>query len=400
MRRGVPGGLRMPPAAANPGLLPPQFAEFVDARNTWPRPRKPCSVCGEDLVLCVGKKLRPYARHVRNATGRVNCTGGGEGDLHLWAKGDLAGYLSQGGELQFFSRCNSCKAKTDLESVPVRPSKGETVEIEHRLPTGGIADIAVCAGDETMVVVEVFSTSRTKPPARPEEPWYEVRANDVLRMLESNQSSIECVRGDRGMCPECESKGERRKAFGQLKLFSGRHKGKTFQEASSDIKYGNYLLGRLVQGQFRQMREHMSGYWDDTIAFELPKRDRMNVSVVFRDGTLTDRSLLLFTEYLVTDPDLYAIEARGSSKIDVDVEDPGSMAPWDWAYVPRSATVTAKRVGPYKAGTKRASGVTLARYSFQLGKWTNVTTYPNWLSFKRGQKGLDTNDEKTEGSVS
>jgi hypothetical protein len=201
------------------------------------------------------------------------------------------------------------------------------------------------------------------------------------------------------MCPECESKGERRKAFGQLKLFSGRHKDKTFEEVSSDIKYGNYLLGKLVQGQFRQMRERMSGYWDDTIAFELPKRARMNVSDVFRDGTLTDRSLLRFTEYLVTDPDLYAIEAKGSSKIDVDVS-PESMAPWDWARVPRTATVAAKRVGPYKAGTKRASGVTLARFDFRLGKWTNVTTYPNWLSFKRGQKGLDTNDEKTEVSVS
>ena len=371
MRRGVPGGLRMAPAAANPGL-PPQFAEFVDARNTWPRPRKPCSVCGEDLVLCVGEKLRPYARQVRNATGRVNCTGGGEGDLHLWAKEDLAGYLSQGGELQFFSRCNSCKAKTDLESVPVNE---RMVKTEHRLPTGGIADIAVYAGDETMVVVEVFSTSRTKPPARPEDPWYEVRANDVLRMLESNQSSIECVR-DRGMCPECESKGKARKAFGQLKLFAGPHKDETFEEVSSNNRYVNYLLGQLVEGQFRQMREHMSGYWDDTIAFELPKRARMNVSDIFRDGKLKKDTYLAFTEYLITDPDLYAIEAKGSSKIDVDLS-PESMAPWDWAYVPRSATVTAKRERTrYKPGQKRASGVTLARYNFRSGKWTNVTTYP------------------------
>ena len=319
-------------------------------------------------MLCVGEKLRPYARHVRS----VNCTGGGEGDLHLWAKDDLAGYLSRGGDLQFFSRCTSCKAKTDLETVPVRPSKGETVEIEHRLPTGGIADIAVCAGDETKAVIEVFSKHRTAPSDRP-EPWYEVRADDVLTMLKANQSYIECVR-DRRMCPKCESRAKAW-AFGQLKLFAGRHKGKTFEEASSDIKYGNYLLGQLVQGQFRQMREHIRGYWDDTIAFELPKRERMNVSDVFRGGTLKDRSLLFFTEYLVTDPDLYAIEAKGSSKIDVEVS-PESMAPWDWAYVPRTATVTAKRVGPYKAGTKRASGVTLARFDSQLGKWTNVTTYP------------------------
>jgi len=177
------------------------------------------------------------------------------------------------------------------------------------------------------------------------------------------------------MCPNCESKGERRKAFGQLKLFSGRHKGKTFEEASSDIKYGNYLLGQLVEGQFRQMREHISGYWYDTIAFELPKRARMNVSDVFRDGKLKKDTYLAFAKYLITDPDLYAIEAKGSSKINVDVS-PESMAPWDWAYVPRTATVNAKRVGPYKEGQKRASGVTLARFNFQSGKWTNATTYP------------------------
>jgi len=178
------------------------------------------------------------------------------------------------------------------------------------------------------------------------------------------------------MCPECESKGERRKTFGQLKLFSGPHKDKTFEEASSDIKYGNRLLGLLVQGQFRQMKKHIqSGYWDDKIAFKLPKRERMNVSDVFRDGKLKQKTYLAFAKYLITDPDLYAIEAKGSSKIDVDVS-PESMAPWDWAYVPRTSTVTAKRVGPYKAGQKRASGVTLARFDFRLGKWTNVTTYP------------------------
>ena len=364
MRRGVPGGLRMAPAAANPGLLPPQFAEFVDARNTWPRPRKPCSVCGEDLVLCVGKKLRPYARHVRNATGRVNCTGGGEGDLHLWAKDDLAGYLSQGGELQFFSRCNSCKAKTDLESVPVNE---RMVKKEYQLPNGGRADIAVCVGNETRAVIEVFSTSRTKPPARPEEPWYEVRANDVLRMLESNQSSIECVR-DRGMCPECESKGERRKAFGQLKLLSGKHKGKTFEEASSDTKYVNKLLGLLVKGQYQELNEQIVDSY--RIAFELPK-EPMKVSAVFRDGKLKKKTYLAFAEYLITDPDLYAIEAKTSYKLAEHV-DPESMAPWDWEQVHRIETVTAKRVGPYKEGTKRASGVTLARFDSQLGKWTNI----------------------------
>ena len=274
--------------------------------------------------------------------------------------------------LHFVSRCTSCKANMYLPSVPV----GERiVETEYQLPSGGRADIAVCVGNEPKVIIEVLNTNPTDSARFPRpEPWYEVEAKAVLRMLKSNQShgELECVRPDR-VCRNCESKGKRRKTFGQLKLFSGPHKGKTFAEASSNNRYVNYLLGQLVKGQYQELNEQIVDSY--RIAFERPKRERMNVSVVFRNGTLTDRSLLLFTEYLVTDPDLYAIEAKGSSKVDVDIS-PESMAPWDWAYVPRTATVTAKRVGPYKAGTKRASGVTLARYDFQLGKWTNVTTNP------------------------
>lgn len=324
-------------------------------------------------MLCFGKKRRHYTRHIGKRSGKVNCTGGGEGDLHIWAKEDLARYLSQGGELKFFSRCKSCEAKTELGSVPVRPSKGETVKIERRLPSGGIADIAVCAGDETKVVIEVFSKHRTAPSDRPEVPWFEVRADDVLTMLKANKSYIECVRGDRGMCPKCESKGERRKAFGQWKLFSGPHKDKTFEEVSSNNRYVNYLLGQLVEGQYQELNEQIvDNYWGHTIAFELPKRERMNVSAVFRYGKLKKETYLAFAKYLITDPDLYAIEAKTSYKLAEDVN-PKSMAPWEWARVNRKETVSAKRVGPYTTGTKRASGVTLARFNFHSGKWT---TYP------------------------
>jgi hypothetical protein len=207
MNRGVPG-LRLPPAppaeAHDPGLLARQSTH---ASYTWPRPRIPCSKCDDDLVLCWGPKRSLYTRHLRNSS--ANCTGGGEGALHLWAKEDLADYLSQENELQFFSRCQKCKAKVQLDSVPVK-SNERTVKTEHRLSTGGRADIAVCAGNET-VVIEVLSTHRTAPvdgesPLGRPEPWYEVEANAVLRMLKYNSSygDIECVR-DR-LCPKCESR--------------------------------------------------------------------------------------------------------------------------------------------------------------------------------------------------
>ena len=116
------------------------------------------------------------------------------------------------------------------------------------------------------------------------------------------------------------------------------------------------------------------------IAFELPKGYYVKLSSIFRNNLklssmyrnkYKNSSLLAFVEYLVNDPDLYAIEAKTSYKLAEHV-DPESMAPWDWEQVHRIETVTAKRVGPYKEGTKRASGVTLARFDSQLGKWTNI----------------------------
>ena len=216
MRRGVPG-LHMPPvppaAAHDPGLLPPELA---NARYTWPRPRVPCSTCGQELGLVWGDERGPYLRHLRNATGRVNCTGGGEGDLHLWAKEDLADYLRNKTMLHFVSRCTSCEANMYLPSVPVNERK---VATEYQLPSGGRADIAVCVGNEPKVIIEVLNTNPTVT-ARP-EPWYEVKAKAVLRMLKLNRTSgeLECVRPDgpgRGMCPKCKRlRKNRRQKFEQ-----------------------------------------------------------------------------------------------------------------------------------------------------------------------------------------
>ena len=67
-------------------------------------------------------------------------------------QGYLAGYLSQGGELQFFS-LHKLQAKTD--SVPVKLPR------QSSLPTGGIADIA--AGNETRAVIEVAVKHSSAP---------------------------------------------------------------------------------------------------------------------------------------------------------------------------------------------------------------------------------------------
>ena len=383
MRRGVPDGLRMPPAAAHdPDFLP---REFADARYLRPRPRIPCPEgCGRELQLVWGDQVGPYVRHVPNASIRVNCTAGGEGDLHKWAKEDLADYLSDTTMLHFASRCKSCDAKVNLGSVPV---KKRIVKTEYQLPNGGRADIAVCVGNETKVVIEVLSTNPTST-ARP-EPWYEVEAKAVLRVLKLNQSSgeLECVRPDgpdRGVCRKCERlqqvRDTRLEKQGNWTARFGKHKGKTFKETSLDITYGNNWLGELVHEEYWQIAEQLDpdlqlGYANSgpKIAFELPKGDYVELSSIFRNklklssiyrNNYTNSSLLAFVEYLVNDPDLYAIEVTG---VDYGTNSCGE----------RSTSTSAKRERtPYKPGTKRAAGVTLLRFDSQLGKWTNTTTHP------------------------
>ena len=342
MRRGVPGGLRMPPAAAahDPGLVPPELA---NARYTWPRPRVPCSICGEELGLVWGDERGPYLRHLRNATG---CTGGGEGDLHKWAKEDLADYLRNKTMLHFVSRCTSCEAKLYLPSVPVNE---RIVRTEYQLPSGGRADIAVCVGNETKVVIEVLSKNPTDSARFPRpEPWYEVDARAVLRMLKSNQShgELECVRPDR-VCRNCERVQKERDRRGKWKLRGTRHNGKTFEEVSSEYpEWCQWVLGEVVKGQYQELNEQIcDGYPGTRIAFELPKGEWRNVSSVFRDSKITYGGLLPFAEYLVNDPDLYAIDFVGGEALRV------------WK--------------PYKPGQQQVKGVTVVQFDSRSGNWTN-----------------------------
>ena len=146
------------------------------------------------------------------------------------------------------------------------------------------------------------------------------------------------------------------------------------------ITYGNNWLGELVHEEYWQIAEQLDpdlqlGYANSgpKIAFELPKGDYVELSSIFRNklklssiyrNNYTNSSLLAFVEYLVNDPDLYAIEVTG---VDYGTNSCGE----------RSTSTSAKRERtPYKPGTKRAAGVTLLRFDSQLGKWTNTTTHP------------------------
>lgn len=339
--------------------LPPSFA---GARGTWPRPRCDCPTCGREMVLAWGNHRGPYLRHIPKRGAKMQfCNGGGsEAIEHQWAKQVLFDYLSQRAKLRFFSRCPDCEKRLCLEPVQAAPPR--TVKMEHRLPTGGIADVAVCMGDTCEAIIEVMNTHRTATvgdssgamaASRP-EPWYEVRANAVFRMLNDSlaclsgdDAEIEDVRLDRESCPDCMVLRRKRNKLSKWTLRVGKFRGSTFEEVSSDQSYCNWVLTRLVENDYSHMRIDEFGRFDPVIAFVLPKRKHVNATMAFPHTTLGG-SLLAFAEYLLNDPLLYAIETKIKTILDTSL------------FYSLVDVVSAKRVwNPYKLGTKRADGVTL-----------------------------------------
>ena len=106
-----------------------------------------------------------------------------------------------------------------------------------------------------------------------------------------------------------------------------------------------------MKGQYQELEKQIpnlraNNYWDQRIAFELPEREWRNVSSVFRDSRLKHPSLMAFTEYLVNDPDLHAVEFPY-----------GESAARVWK--------------AYKAGQNGAEGVTVVQFDSRSGNWTN-----------------------------
>ena len=149
---------------------------YSQMKGQWPRPRFPCSCCDGELVLCWGDVLRPYLRHV---VGGKDCSGSGEGIVHRLAKEGLAEYLL-GGERVIFTDVYPRRATVSV-------SAGGSVEMEHILSDGGRADIALLdAAGKAEAIIEIMDSHMTDSP-RP-EPWYEVRANSVFKLLNARAS--------------------------------------------------------------------------------------------------------------------------------------------------------------------------------------------------------------------
>lgn len=139
-----------------------------------------CLDCNGTLYPRLGKQLAHHFYH----EAETNChpylnnrNGNGETTEHRSAKNKVQAILRQGKRIRVSlcpNICNSSKCYSILQKT-----EGDKVETEFLLEDGGIADVAVIEKTTQKVkfIIEILHTSVTY--SRP-EPWYEIKAEDVL----------------------------------------------------------------------------------------------------------------------------------------------------------------------------------------------------------------------------
>jgi Competence protein CoiA-like family len=153
-----------------------------------------CPKC--DLSVCFknGKVRRPHFAH-KPGSACNHYSGGGEGAIHKEAKEQLAQMLKDRAEIVFKHRC----VRHGHIIAKVVYQDGDQVHMEYRLPDKGRADIALLSKEgDVRYVFEICDTNPTLKP-RP-EPWFEVKALDVLQ-AHSEEATFYCCRSRK--CPDC-----------------------------------------------------------------------------------------------------------------------------------------------------------------------------------------------------
>ncbi len=167
--------LRIPYALAESG-------ECVRPRNAQRGARYACPECHERVVLRRGEIRVPHFAHYRAPE---SCRLAGEGWLHVAAKHAVFAAVLNGVDggsprVQLFRTCDVCRE----EKWQTLPPKVKKAQVEYRLPSGRVADIALLdADDSVLAVVEVrysHEVDAEKATDLGEIPWIELSAMDAL----------------------------------------------------------------------------------------------------------------------------------------------------------------------------------------------------------------------------
>lgn len=137
-----------------------------------------CPACGAPVVLRAGPQRRVHFAHKARSE---RCDFWTETEAHLRAKWRFAAAIEGGLPVQFVRRCESCSR----EHMQPLPDGIARASLEHHLPNGLRADVALLAEDGTVrAVIEVFATHECQPQKIEElagTPWAEFTASEILQ---------------------------------------------------------------------------------------------------------------------------------------------------------------------------------------------------------------------------
>lgn len=143
-----------------------------------------CPDCKNDLILCKGKIVRPYFRHVVDKINPCNYySAPTESQIHKDAKYKLKTILEQNKLLlsRYCSNCNTINEFTILQS-----DNTTKIKIEYKFEyndNNRFADVAYLNNNNNNIIYlfEIYHTNKTKFENRP-EPWFELNATDIMNM--------------------------------------------------------------------------------------------------------------------------------------------------------------------------------------------------------------------------
>lgn len=151
--------------------------DTINSGRLYPRPKDKCDLCTNDIILCWGKTINPYWRHLTKFSANDHSPNS-ESFNHKFSKEILIKHLSTNRKIKFFHNC-----KQEFINIPqVAVSFQSEVKYKDCIFDVGCLD----ANNNLVFGIEVYHTHKTSnTKTRNDIEWVEVKSNDVLNLLDS-----------------------------------------------------------------------------------------------------------------------------------------------------------------------------------------------------------------------
>jgi hypothetical protein len=163
-----------------------------------------CPDCGNDVIICQGKIIKPYFRHKVDREKLCQYYNSPtESQIHKDAKVLMKTLILNKVKISLIRDCCCCKKKEEID-IPEIDEYGK-IQIEYRFEFNGtkIADVGYTYNDEILCIFEICNTHKTLDEDRP-EPWFEIHAETLITIANDDSLThvqIPCMRMTK--CDDC-----------------------------------------------------------------------------------------------------------------------------------------------------------------------------------------------------